>query len=66
MLIEFVFDYPRRYAYLASTQLQSLDAQVRSEPIAIIEVMKLVNNQPSPACPPKGKVTDEDLGLNRN
>jgi 2-hydroxychromene-2-carboxylate isomerase len=55
MLVEFVFDYPSPYAYLACTQLQSLDAQVRYEPIAIIEVMKLVNNQPSPACPPKAR-----------
>jgi 2-hydroxychromene-2-carboxylate isomerase len=53
MPVEFVFDYPSPYAYLASTQLESLGVPVRYEPIGIIEVMKCVNNQPSPACPPK-------------
>jgi 2-hydroxychromene-2-carboxylate isomerase len=55
MLVEFVFDYPSPYAYLASTQLESLGVPVRYEPIGIVEVMKRVNNQPSPACPPKAR-----------
>jgi 2-hydroxychromene-2-carboxylate isomerase len=55
MLVEFVYDYPSPYAYLASSQLEGLGAPVRHEPVAIVEVMKRVNNQPSPACPPKAR-----------
>jgi 2-hydroxychromene-2-carboxylate isomerase len=55
MPVEFVFDYPSPYAYLASTQLENLGVPVCYEPIGIVEVMKRVNNQPSPACPPKAR-----------
>src|SRR4030081_399318 len=55
MFLEFVFDYPSPYAYLASTQLENLGVPVRYEPIGSVEVMKRVNNQPSPACPPKAR-----------
>jgi len=60
MLVEFVFDYPSPYAYLASTQLESLGVPARYEPIGIVEVMKRVNNQPSPACPPKARYAGID------
>ena len=60
MLVEFVFDYPSPYAYLASTQLESLGVPARYEPIGIVEVMKRGNNQPSPACPPKARYAGID------
>jgi hypothetical protein len=60
MRVEFVFDYPSRYAYLASTQLESLGVPVGYEPIGIVEVMKRVDNQPSPACPPKARYAGID------
>jgi 2-hydroxychromene-2-carboxylate isomerase len=53
--VEYVFDYVSPYAYLANTQLPGLGVPVEYRPVAIVEVMKLVNNQPSPACPPKGR-----------
>jgi hypothetical protein len=45
MVVEFVFDYPSPYAYLASAQLESLEGPARYEPVGIVEVMKSVNNQ---------------------
>ncbi len=60
MRVEFVFDYPSPYAYLASTQLESLGVPVGYEPIGIVEVMKRVDNQPSPACPPKARCAGID------
>jgi 2-hydroxychromene-2-carboxylate isomerase len=53
MLVGFVFYCPSPYAYLAGTQLERLGVLARYEPIGIVEVMKRVNNQPSPTCPPK-------------
>ena len=53
--VEFFFDYVSPYAYLASTQLGGLGVAVDIRPIVIVEVMKRVNNQPSPLCPPKGR-----------
>ena len=49
----FYFDYVSPYAYLANTQLQKLDLEVVYRPIAILEVMEMVHNQPSPKCPAK-------------
>ena len=60
MLVEFIFDYPSPYAYLASTQLGRLGVPVRSEPVGIVDVMRRVNNQPSPACPPKARYAGID------
>lgn len=51
--VEFYFDYVSPYAYLANTQLPSLGVDVIYKPISILDVMKVVGNQPSPACPPK-------------
>src|SRR5260221_3853185 len=53
MPLEYVFDYPSPYAYLASTQLPRLGVEIAYTPIAVLDVMKAVNNQPSPACPAK-------------
>lgn len=52
---EFFFDYLSPYAYLASTQLGGLGVEVDLRPVVIVEVMKRVNNQPSPRCPPKAR-----------
>jgi 2-hydroxychromene-2-carboxylate isomerase len=60
MLVEFVFYYPSPYAYLASAQLERLGVPARYEPIGIVEVMKGVNNQPSPTCPPKARYAGID------
>jgi hypothetical protein len=60
MLVEFIFDYPSPYAYLASTQLGRLGVPVRYEPVGIVDVMRRVNNQPSPACPPKARYAGID------
>jgi 2-hydroxychromene-2-carboxylate isomerase len=53
--VEFFFDYVSPYAYLANTQLSTLEIPIARRPIAIVEVMKVVNNQPSPKCPPKAR-----------
>ncbi len=60
MPVEFVFDYQSPYAYLANTQLSGLGAPVAYTPIAILKVMKAVNNRPSPECPPKARYAGMD------
>ena len=61
MLVEFIFDYPSPVlAHLASTQLGRLGVPVRYEPVGIVDVMRRVNNQPSPACPPKARYAGID------
>jgi 2-hydroxychromene-2-carboxylate isomerase len=55
MQIQFVLDYRSPYAYLANTQAPALGAQITYEPVDIVGVMKAVNNQPSPTCPPKSR-----------
>jgi 2-hydroxychromene-2-carboxylate isomerase len=60
MQVQFVLDYRSPYAYLANTQMRSLDAQIIYEPVDILSVMKKVNNQPSPMCPPKAKYAGLD------
>lgn len=51
--VDFYFDYVSPYAYLANTQLPKLRLDIRHRPISITEVMGIVNNHPSPMCPPK-------------
>ena len=60
MDIEFVYDYRSPYAYLANTQLGTLGAGIVYEPINALAVMKAVNNQPSPLCPPKARYAGID------
>jgi 2-hydroxychromene-2-carboxylate isomerase len=60
MQVQFVLDYRSPYAYLANTQITSLGAQINYEPVDILSVMKKVNNQPSPMCPPKAKYAGLD------
>jgi 2-hydroxychromene-2-carboxylate isomerase len=61
--VHFFFDYLSPYAYLANTQIRALaelGAQVEFRPVRIVEVMKRVNNQPSPKCPPKARYSGID------
>jgi 2-hydroxychromene-2-carboxylate isomerase len=60
MLVDFVLDYRSPYAYLANTQLRTLGAQINYQPTDIVWVMKKVNNQPTPMCPPKAKYAGLD------
>ncbi len=51
--VQFYFDYISPYAYLANSQFARLGLAIEHRPIAILDVMKAVNNQPSPQCPAK-------------
>ena len=50
--IEFHFDFLSPYSYLATTQFGALRADIGTEivyrPFRILELMKLVGNQPTP------------------
>jgi 2-hydroxychromene-2-carboxylate isomerase len=64
--IEFYFDFPSPYAYLAHTQLPSIAAEHNAEimyhPFRILELMKLVGNRPTTIeCKSKGKYASIDL-----
>ena len=64
--IEFYFDFPSPYAYLAHTQLPSIAAEHNAEivyhPFLILELMKLVGNRPTTIeWKIKGKYADIDL-----
>lgn len=60
MRVQFVLDYRSPYSYLANTQVRTLDAEIDYQPIDILAVMKQVNNQPSPMCPPKARYAGVD------
>ncbi|AKE68133.1 TPA: DsbA family protein [Pseudomonas aeruginosa] len=60
MNLQSVFDYRSPYAYLANTRLPEFDTPISYFAIDILEVMKKVNNQPSPACPAKAKYSGID------
>ncbi|MDG9928985.1 MULTISPECIES: 2-hydroxychromene-2-carboxylate isomerase [unclassified Pseudomonas] len=62
MSLQSVFDYRSPYAYLANTRLPELNTTISYFPVDILEVMKKVNNQPSPACPAKAKYSGTDAG----
>lgn len=51
--IDFYFDYFSPYSYLANTRLGGLGVPIAYRPVSILDVMALVNNQPSRKCPPK-------------
>ncbi|MGC1304139.1 MAG: 2-hydroxychromene-2-carboxylate isomerase [Caulobacteraceae bacterium] len=55
MHIDFYLDYRSPYAFLAATQLGQLGVEIVHKPLDVVAVMKAVNNQPSPLCPPKAK-----------
>lgn len=58
--VEFYFDYLSPYTYLANARLPSLGASISYRPVYIMDVMKLVNNRPSPECPPKARYSALD------
>jgi 2-hydroxychromene-2-carboxylate isomerase len=60
MQVQFILDYRSPYAYLANTQMMSMGVQIEYKPVEIVSVMKRVNNQPSPMCPPKAKYAGLD------
>jgi 2-hydroxychromene-2-carboxylate isomerase len=60
MQVQFILDYRSPYAYLANTQIMSMGVQIEHKPVEIVSVMKRVNNQPSPMCPPKAKYAGLD------
>ena len=58
MQIQFILDYRSPYAYLANTQIMSMGVQIEYKPVDIVSVMKRVNNQPSPMCPPSRSLAE--------
>jgi 2-hydroxychromene-2-carboxylate isomerase len=64
--IDFYFDFPSPYSYLAHTQLPRIAAEhgatVTYHPFRILELMKLVGNRPTTIeCKNKGKYAGVDL-----
>jgi 2-hydroxychromene-2-carboxylate isomerase len=64
--IEFYFDFPSPYSYLAHTQLPKIAAEhgatVTYHPFRILELMTIVGNRPTTIeCKNKGKYTGADL-----
>jgi 2-hydroxychromene-2-carboxylate isomerase len=64
--IEFFFDFPSPYSYLASTQLPKLAAEhgvrIAYRPFRILEAMKIVGNRPTTLeSPPKGRYAQLDV-----
>jgi 2-hydroxychromene-2-carboxylate isomerase len=64
--IDFYFDFPSPYAYLAHTQLLQIAAEhgttITYHPFRILELMKIVGNRPTTIeCKNKGKYAGADL-----
>lgn len=64
--IDFYFDFPSPYAYLAHTQLPAIatqhEATIVYHPFRILELMKIVGNRPTTIeCKNKGKYAGADL-----
>jgi 2-hydroxychromene-2-carboxylate isomerase len=64
--IDFYFDFPSPYAYLAHTQLPRIAAEhgatIDYHPFRILELMKIVGNRPTTIeCKNKGKYAGTDL-----
>ena len=64
--IDFYFDFPSPYAYLAHTQLPRIAAEhgatIVYHPFRILELMKIVGNRPTTMeCKNKGKYAGADL-----
>ena len=64
--VDFYFDFPSPYAYLAHTQLPKIatehDATVTYRPFRILELMKLVGNRPTTIeCANKNRYAGADL-----
>lgn len=64
--LDFYFDFPSPYAYLAHTQLPAIaarhGAKIVYHPFRILELMKIVGNRPTTIeCKAKGKYASADL-----
>lgn len=64
--IDFYFDFPSPYAYLAHTQLRGIAAEhgarIVYHPFRILELMRIVGNRPTTIeCKNKGKYASADL-----
>ena len=64
--IDFYFDFPSPYAYLAHTQLPGIAAEhgatIAYHPFRILELMKIVGNRPTTIeCKSKGRYAGVDL-----
>ena len=64
--IDFYFDFPSPYAYLAHTQLPEIAAEhgatIAYHPFRILELMKIVGNRPTTIeCKSKGRYAGVDL-----
>lgn len=62
MHVQFVLDYRSIYSYLANSQIKTLGVPIDYDLVDIVAVMKRVNNQPSPLCPPKLRYSQIDAG----
>ncbi|MBN3789185.1 DsbA family protein [Burkholderia sp. Ac-20353] len=60
MIVQFVLDYRSIYSYLANTQMRTLGVPVDYQVVDIVAIMREVNNQPSPLCPPKMRYAHVD------
>ena len=66
LTIDYYFDFPSPYAYLAHTQLPQIAAEhgatITYNPFRILELMKIVGNRPTTIeCKNKGKYAGADL-----
>ncbi len=55
MHLDFYFHYASPYSYFSSLEVETLGVEVVYHPFGILQVMKMVGNTPSPACPNKAK-----------
>jgi len=53
--LQFVLDYRSPYSYLANSQLRRWTERIEYRPVDLVDLMKRVNNQLSPLCPPKAR-----------
>jgi 2-hydroxychromene-2-carboxylate isomerase len=60
MKIELFADYRSPYSYLTNFRLRRAKVDFSVKLIDAVEVMAAVNNQPSPACPPKARYAAMD------
>ena len=60
--IEFFYDFPSPYSYLAYTQLREMDVDIVLRPMQVLKVMEKVGNVPTTiTCAAKGRYARIDL-----
>lgn len=61
--VEFFFDFLSPYSYLASTQLESVDADIQLRPMTVLKVMDAMGNVPTTlTCKAKDAYAQQDMG----